>query len=264
MSSSRVQIQRLLHVATAAAGKASTLIQSKIECGFKVANKQDGSFVTSVDTAVEKLIVREIHKSFPDHDVTGEEFGSSKAGSEYRWFIDPIDGTLAFQFGLPFYGTIISLCYKDQPIVGVISHPGLDRVFSAFRGGGAYRDGKKIKIKDVSPGRVKAELIATGDRYQFQKAGALGKYNRLLKEHSLVRTIPDCVGHTLAAEGSVGAMVDFYLSYWDLAATKLIVEEAGGKFVITGTKQLADGRNVYNIICGKPRVVNWLLREIFG
>ena len=154
-------------------------------------------------------------------------------------------------------------CGKARPIVSVIVHPSLNLTYHAVLGGGAYRNDEKIAIKDVSSRQVKTEMIATGDLYAFRLSNSLGKYRQLLRKHPLVRTIPDCVGHTLAAQGSVGAMVDYYLNYWDFAATQLLVGEAGGKFVITSTKKQASGNLAYNMICGKPRVVNWLLKEIF-
>ena len=264
MSPSRDEQEHFLHVALAAAEKADGFIKDKTARGFTTKTKDDGSFVTNVDIGVERLIRRELERAFPGHDVTGEELGSSKNNSDYRWFIDPIDGTLSFKLGLPSYGTILFLCYKEQPIVAVISHPTLNRLYHAVLGHGAYRNGKRIRIKDVPLAQVKTEMVATGDLYAFRLASSVGKYKQLLKKHPLVRTIPDCVGHTLAAEGSVGAMVDYYLNYWDFAATKLLVGEAGGRFVITGTKKLPGNRLAYNMVCGKPRVVNWLLREVFA
>ena len=191
---------------------------------------------------------------------TGEELGSSNKDSDYRWWIDPIDGTLDFTLGFSSYGTIISLCYKDQPIVSVINHSSLNLLYHAVSGGGAHCNGSRVVIKDVEAKQVKDEMVTTGDIYAFRLANSVGRFKPLLDSHPLVRTIPGCFGHTLAVKGSVGAMVDYYLNYWDFAATQLLIEEAGGKFVITGTQKLGDGRSAYNMICGKPRVVNWLLR----
>ena len=260
MKPTAAQKKKFLKVALTANKKAEAFIKKKIATGFTTKTKQDGSFVTDVDTGAEKIIRKEIKKYFPDHNVTGEELGKSNKKSDYRWFLDPIDGTLSFKLGLPVYGTIIFLCYKNQPILCVINHPSLNLLYHATLGGGAFCNNKKIRLKNVPVKKVKEELIATGDRYAFELAGSLNKYKKLLNKHPLVRTMPDCYGHSLSAKGTVGAMVDYYLNYWDYAATKLLVEEAGGKFVITGTKKLADGRTAYNMICGKPTVVSWLLR----
>lgn len=264
MDPSRDAKNGFLNVALDAVRKAETFVKIESVKGFTTTTKDDGSFVTTVDTGVEKLLVDELGKAFPDHDITGEELGGSDLDSDYRWYIDPIDGTLSFKLGLPYYGIILSLCYRGRPIVCVLSHPALGMTYHAVRGGGAFRNGDAIAIEDVAPKQVANEMIATGDRYAFRLSNALGRYDRLLKRHPLVRTIPDCLGHTLAAQGSVGAMVDYYLNYWDLAATELLVAEAGGKFVITGTQTRGNAGESYNMICGKPSVVDWLIEEIFG
>ncbi|MBZ0269265.1 hypothetical protein K8I85_14015 [bacterium] len=259
----RPNTTRYLRTALSAVAAADDLTRRMASRPFTAATKDDGSFVTSVDVAVEKLLRREIGRAFPDHAVTGEELGSAGA-SDYRWFVDPIDGTLSFRFGLPFYGTILVLCRGEDPIVAVVSHPAWNVTYHAVRGGGAFRNGKVIAIRDVPASAVPGEIIGTGDRDQFRRSKALGRYDHLVRRHRIVRTIPDCVGHTLAAEGRIGAMVDYFLHRWDYAATELLVREAGGKFVLTGSRSLPDGGTAYDMICGKPRVVNWLRREIFG
>jgi histidinol-phosphatase len=263
MAAARGDAARFLPVALSAVAAAGDLTRRMVARGFTTGVKADGSFVTSVDTAVEKLIRREIGAAFPDHAVTGEEFGS-RGDAEYRWLVDPIDGTLAFRSGLPFYGTILVLCRGEEPIVAVIAHPAWDVTYHAVRGGGAFRNGRRIRLRDVSAAAVPGEIIGTGDRYQFRKSGALGRYERLVKRHRIVRTIPDCVGHTLAAEGRIGAMVDYFLHRWDHAGTELLIREAGGKFVLTGSRTLPDGAVAHDMICGKPRVVDWLCREFFA
>jgi histidinol-phosphatase len=255
---------RALRVALVAADEAAALIRRRAARRFATRTKADGSFVTSVDTAAERLIVGRLRRAFPKHDVTGEECGASDRGSAHRWFVDPIDGTLAFTLGLPFFGTILALCRDTRPVVAVIALPMLGRKYHATAGGGAWRGRTRLRL-DAAPGRaVRDELIATGDRYTFAKARALARYERLVHTHAVVRTIPDCVGHTLTVEGAAGAMVDYHLNYWDFAATELLVREAGGRFVVTGSRHLRDGRRVHDVIFGRPRVVTWLLRTCFG
>ena len=145
------------------------------------------------------------------------------------------------------------------PLVGIIDHPGLDRCYWAAQGSGAFCNGERIRIIDLtSPAKLAKEIIATGDLKQFELSGTMSAYTNLLAQHELVRTIPDCVGHTLAAQGAVGAMIDFHVNAWDIAATQLIIEEAGGKFLVLKQFALPSGKLKYNIICGKPKVVAWL------
>ncbi|MBD3300306.1 MAG: hypothetical protein GF347_03060 [Candidatus Moranbacteria bacterium] len=244
--------------------KTRSFIQTKIETGFNVSTKKDHSLVTEVDKETEKLIRQEIEKKFPDHGIVGEEFGTKNEKAKFKWFLDPIDGTLSFSNRIPLYGTILALHRENEPIVGVIDHPGLNQSCYALKDRGAFLNGKKITVKDIdSLEDLKKEIIATGDIIQFKLVKEEALYEKLLKEHEFTRTIPDCFGHTLAAQGSVGAMVDFDLSPWDLAATKLIIEEANGKFKLFKKTQLPNGTAKQNVIFGKPKVVDWLC-EILG
>ena len=237
--------------------KARTLILEKSKKGFSVSIKTDDTVVTEVDREAEQLIRNEIEKNFPDHGIVGEEFGNHNEQAEFKWYLDPIDGTISLSHGIPLYGTILALHQGNTPLVGIIDHPGLDQCYYALKGKGTFCNGDKITIKDTLENFEK-EIIATGDLKQFVDSGTFKSYEDIVKSHKLVRTLPDCFGHTLAAKGSVGAMVDFHLNVWDMAATKIILEEAGGKFVLHKETEIAAGKFKYNIICGKPKVVDWV------
>lgn len=262
MNVSDRDLQKFLRTGLRSAGKAADLILAESARGFATNTKADGSFVTTVDTAVERLLRHEIQDEFPEHAVLGEEFGTDDTDSDFQWVIDPIDGTLAFKMGLPFYGTLLCLTYRDRPIVSVVAHPSMGLTYHAVIGGGAFRNGHAITTGNVGTRAIPSEMIGTGDAYAFRLAKSHRVWTTLQKQHPLVRTIPDCVGHTQAAQGSIGAMIDYHLNLWDFAATRLLVEEAGGKFVITGTNTEKSGHKTHNIICGKPRVVDWIRKTI--
>ena len=236
--------------------KTRAFILDKCHTGFHVATKEDDTLVTEVDRETEQLIRREIEQRFPDHGIIGEEFGNTNESAEFRWYLDPIDGTLSFSHGIPLYGTLLALYQGETPLVGIIDHPGLGLCYYASKGQGAFCNGEKITLADTS--NLNEEIIATGDHWQFAKTGTLEAYKALLEQHKLVRTVPDCFGHTLAAKGAVGAMLDFHINIWDIAATKILIEEAGGTFLSLKKTELPDGRTKHNIICGKPKVVEWL------
>lgn len=236
--------------------KTRSFILEKCRTGFHVATKEDDTLVTEVDRETEQLMRREIEQHFPQHGIIGEEFGSTNENAEFRWYLDPIDGTLSFSHGIPLYGTLLALYQGETPLVGIIDHPGLGLCYYASKGQGAFCNGEKITLTDTS--NLDEEIIATGDRWQFAKTGTLEAYKALLEQHKLVRTVPDCFGHTLAAKGAVGAMLDFHINAWDIAATKILIEEAGGKFLPLKKTELPDGGVKHNIICGKPKVVEWL------
>jgi myo-inositol-1(or 4)-monophosphatase len=237
--------------------KSRALILKRLGTEFKVSTKADSTLVTEVDREAEKLLRSEIEHNFPDHGIVGEEFGTSKEEAEFKWSLDPIDGTISFSRGIPLYGTIMALYQGDHPVVGIIDLPGLGQCYYATPGHGTFCNGERVAIQDTL-NNFENEVIATGDISQFKNSRTMKAYEKLLNEHTLTRTIPDCFGHSLAITGAVGAMVDFYINVWDMAATQLLIEEAGGKFVLHRKTALDKGKFKYDIICGKPQVVEWL------
>jgi len=248
-----------LEFGLAAIKKARRFIQDKSRKGFSVSIKSDDTVVTEVDRETEQLIRREIESTFPTHGIVGEEFGVHHEQAEFKWYLDPIDGTISFSHGIPLYGTILALHHGEMPLLGIIDHPGLEVCYYASRGQGTFCNGERITIQNTLEDFEK-EIIATGDLKQFDDCGTITAYQELVQAHKLVRTLPDCFGHTLAAKGAVGAMVDFHLNVWDMAATQIMIEEAGGKYVLLKKYEVAKEKYKYNIICGKPEVVDWVTK----
>ena len=222
--------------------------------------KADHSYVTDADLAIERALRRAIARAFPGHGIVGEEFPPLRLDSPFQWILDPIDGTLSFTHGIPFFGTLIALRYRGRPIASAIDQPALDLRYTAGLGLGAFRNGRRIRLRDLGRGEaLEREVIATAERYRFARCGQAARFDRLQRTHPLVRSYADCLGHTLAAEGAVGAMVDYGVRLWDIAATELLVTEAGGRWVETYRKPRHPRAAVYGVIFGKPRVVQWLL-----
>ena len=124
----------------------------KLDKPFKISNKLKGRGydpVTSADKAFEKFIRNEIKKKFPDHQVIGEEFGHKKSKSDFKWILDPIDGTRSFVIGNPSWSNLVSLNYKDEPILGLANFPILNKYYFNISNNKAYiyENGKKRKIK---------------------------------------------------------------------------------------------------------------------
>lgn len=255
----------LLRQALAIVSGSRRLIRGKIARGFSTKTKADESLVTDADLAAERFLRRELSRRFPDHGIIGEEFAPANAGSDFLWTIDPIDGTLSFARGIPLYGTILALHHRGRPVLGVIDHPSLGECYSAARGLGAALNGRRIRLQDLGPGeKVEREVVATGDRMHFLKCGRARDFDRLMRRHPQVRSYADCFGHTLAARGAVGAMVDFGIRLWDMAASQVLIEEAGGRYACLLSPPPGDlGQGFYGIVCGKPAVVDWLL-PLFG
>ncbi len=240
-----------------------TLIDDALETGFAHGCKADGSFVTDVDIAVEEKARMLLASRFPTHRVIGEELPGTDGGHALTWVIDPIDGTRSFRHRVPLYGTLLALLDGDEPLLGIIDLPGLDRTYSAARGLGARCNGRSVTLEDL-PGdeAVEGEILGIGDRQQFVGAGRSGVFDTLMRAHPAVRTYTDCFGHALAVEGAVGAMVDFDLRLWDAMASKVLMEEAGGRYVCSrrAGKELCERR--FDVVLGKPRVVDWILDRI--
>ena len=235
------------------------MIRRKMAAGFSIGVKKDLSYVTDADLAAERTLRAAIAETFPDHGVLGEEFPPVNPGADFQWILDPIDGTLSFSRGIPLFGVILALHHRGRPVVGIIDHPALGQCFYAAEGLGAFCNGRRVRVDDA--GRnwpVEGEIVATGDRAHFIKAGKQRAFDRLMRLHPQVRSYADCFGHTLAVRGAVGAMVDFGVRIWDISATELLIREAGGKYVRVQKLDRPDGA-LYGIIFGKPKVVDWLV-----
>ncbi len=225
---------------------------------LQAVKKSDNSFVTRADKETEMLIRKALTEAFPSHNILGEEFPSIDNNSPYTWVIDPIDGTHSFKHGIPLFGTMLCLLEGKTPLVSIIDLPGLNRCYAAAKGLGTTCNGNRVHLQDLAPGDlIEDEVIATGERLQFDDCGLAPAFDKLMQSHRHVRTYCDCFGHTMAAEGWVGAMVDFNIRLWDCMASVLIVEEAGGKAICVGTRQ--DGPQPrYDWVFGKAEVVNWV------
>lgn len=226
---------------------------------LQVQKKEDNSFVTRADTETETFIREQLEAHFPDHGILGEEFPDKRTDSSYTWVIDPIDGTHSFKHNIPLYGIILCLMEGDDRVLSVIDLPALDRRYSAARGLGTSLNGASIHISDLmSDEQIDEEVIGTGERRAFLSCGKETLFDRLMLDHAHVRTYCDCFGHTLAAEGTIGVMLDFNIRLWDCAGSILLVEEAGGKAVCLEERQ--DGAyKRYDWVFGKPRMVDWVL-----
>jgi fructose-1,6-bisphosphatase/inositol monophosphatase family enzyme len=229
-----------------------------MQTGFTKRLKADASYVTDADLAVERTLRGLIADRFSGHGIVGEEFPPVNAGAPFQWILDPIDGTLSFTHGIPFFGTIIAVHHEGVPIVGVIDHPGLGRCYSAALGLGAWCDGRRLRIRDVPISARSREVISASDRPRFVHCRRGQAFDRLMRIHPQVRGYADCIGHTLAAEGKIGATVDYGLRLWDIAATQILIEEAGGRFACVHRSRDAGGE-VFGIIAGKPSLVRWLV-----
>jgi histidinol-phosphatase len=250
-STQAIPIAQMLELATRAAVAPSTLILSGYRNpSLPVELKSDGSPVTPFDRQAEQQI-RQILGSDPQQPwpVLGEEFGGDTAGSQYRWVVDPIDGTMPYSRGLPYFGTLVA--FEDvqarRALVGAIQLPAFSELYTAGRGLGARCNGSPIS---VAPHRELTDcMISAPEIQKFRQAGLEEGYERLASAVRYFRGNGDCWMHAMAARGSVDAVVEFTLNRWDIAATEVLIEEAGGRF-FTRPSRTTPGK--YDTVFGSP------------
>jgi histidinol-phosphatase len=184
-----------------------------------VATKDDLTPVTDADRAVEQALRARIARERGDA-VAGEEFGVDDG--DVRWWLDPIDGTKQYARGLPVWATLIALERGGETVVGVASAPALGQRWWAERGGGAFLDGTPIRVSEVAA--LDAAYVSTTSLRGFPR------FAQLAGRVAVARTYTDFWQYMLVAEGRIEAGSDSALSAWDLAAPRLIVEEAGGRW----------------------------------
>jgi myo-inositol-1(or 4)-monophosphatase len=210
--------------------------------------RNPADLVTHADRAVEDLVVNYLRQRFPDHGILAEE-GSLHEGNEYRWIIDPLDGTTNFAHGVPLFAVSIGLEHRGQLAAGVVHHPPMGEMFLAERGKGAFlqKGGEKqhLHVSDVTS--VGGSVVATGLPYDIVEEGTnvpeIGKLCRIARE---VRILGAAALHlAYVAAGRLEGFWEQSLNPWDVAAGILLVEEAGGRVShMSGGPFSVDGRNI--------------------
>jgi myo-inositol-1(or 4)-monophosphatase len=190
--------------------------------------KGEVDVVTIADRESEKLIVERITSRWPDHDIVGEEGTRRDRGSDYRWYIDPLDGTTNFAHNYPVFCVSIALEYRDELIAGVVYDPTRDECFSAERGAGARLNGKPIHVSKVND--FAQSLVATGFPSQKRhKNPNIHFYHHItLQTHGVRRAGSAAMDLAYTACGRYDAYWEFNLNPWDTAAGVVLVREAGG------------------------------------
>ena len=199
---------------------------------LRVDRKGDGSAVTQADRSVEEMARAKVAASGLTLDVLGEEMGGSDAKSAStsgcaRMIIDPIDGTEEFSRGIPTFGTLMGIELNGEIVAGMASAPGLHSRWWAFRGEGAYRDGKRLHVSNVTS-LSKAMVFTTGTG-PSKNAHDQTKIRALLDAARNSRSFGGFWQHMLVAEGAIEAALDWTSKPWDLAPLGIMVEEAGGR-----------------------------------
>jgi myo-inositol-1(or 4)-monophosphatase len=214
---------------TEIAREAGALLMTYFQQNVKVEYKGDADLVTIADRKSEALIRERIRKYWPTHDVLGEEQGLVDTGSDYRWYVDPLDGTTNFAHGFPVFCVSMALEYKGRRIAGVICDPTRDELFAAEQGSGAYLNQQRISVSKIS--NLAECLVGTGfPSHKRHKNPNIFFYHQItLRTHGVRRAGSAALDLCNVACGRFDGFWEFNLNPWDTAAGVLIVEEAGGK-----------------------------------
>ena len=203
-----------------------------------VSTKPDLTPVTEADRSVERALRERISVARPGHAVMGEEYGSEGSG-EWRWILDPIDGTKNYVRGVPIWATCIALQHHGQVTVGVVSAPALGRRWWAALGQGAFAGGQPIRVSAVAS--VADAQLSYDSVPGFESCGLGEQFLALARRCWRTRGLGDFWSHVLVAEGAVDIAVEPEVAVWDVAAIQVIVEEAGGRFTDLGGTARPDG-----------------------
>jgi myo-inositol-1(or 4)-monophosphatase len=227
---------------------------------IKIINKKKHDFVSEVDTNAEQIIIDEIKKSYPSHSILAEESGTL-AGDEYKWIIDPLDGTTNFLHGIPMYAVSIAITKNDILQYSVVYNPYTEELFYASVGAGAFLNNKRIRVsknKDLNKC-----LIGTG--FPYREDQDVGKYLPILKifmQKTAGIRRPGSAALDLAyvACGRYDGFYEMGLHIWDIAAGVLLITESGGMVADLqgGKTYLKTG----NILAGNPFVFHKMLMEL--
>jgi myo-inositol-1(or 4)-monophosphatase len=220
----------MLDFAISVAQEAGALLRDRLNTKFNVSHKGDINLVTEVDIASETLIRERIATRFPKHQVLAEESGFADSASDYRWIIDPLDGTTNYAHGYPVFNVSIGLEHKGEMIAGVVYDPMRDELFAAEKGSGAMLNKKTIRVSQT--GELIKSMLSTGFPYDIKTSNLTNLdhwTNFAMNAQALRRDGAAALDLCYVACGRYDGFWELNLSAWDTAAGVLIVEEAGGK-----------------------------------
>jgi myo-inositol-1(or 4)-monophosphatase len=238
------------------AREAGALLMGYFHRRVKIEYKGDVDLVTEADRQSEALILSRIREQWPSHDVMGEEGSRIQTGSDYLWYIDPLDGTTNFAHGFPVFCVSIALEHKATRVAGAVFDPTRDELFAAELGRGAYLNHNRIAVSKID--NLAECLVATGfPSHKRHKNPNIFFYHQItLRTHGVRRAGSAALDLCSVAAGRVDGFWEFNLNPWDTAAGVLIAEEAGGRvsrfdgssFQIDSRETLASNGLVHNAL----------------
>ncbi len=207
------------------------VIRSNFHADYKVYSKATvNDLVTEIDKKAESVIIANIHKYYPDHQILSEEIGTMESSSEYKWIIDPIDGTVNFVHGIPICCVSIGVEKDGEVILGAVYNPMLEELFMAEKGQGATLNDRPIKVS--AKDEIESSCLVTGFPYRWADVehDPVQVFETFIRQGLPVRRLGSAaIDLCWVACGRFDGFWEYNLNPWDIAAGYLIIEEAGGQ-----------------------------------
>ncbi|HUS06137.1 MAG TPA: inositol monophosphatase family protein [Bryobacteraceae bacterium] len=250
-----------LETAVDIARESGALLANYLErkIGFQLKGEYD--LVTEADRASERLVIERLRTHFPSHGILAEEGGGHESPSDYRWYVDPLDGTTNFAHGYPIFNVTLALEHQGEVIAGVIFDPTRQEMFAVEKGGGAYLNNRPIRVSTAKT--LEDSLLSTGFPSRRRHLGFnIHFYHQLaMLTHGVRRSGAAAIDLAYVACGRLDGFWEFNLNPWDMAAGLLLVSEAGGTCsdMKGGPADLHGGH-----IVADNRLIHEEILELFG
>lgn len=241
------------------AKESGKIIASYFRKDFQIEHKADETPVTIADKKAEELMRSLIEKHYPEHGILGEEFGEINPDAEYKWILDPIDGTKSFICGTVTFGTLIALLKNGEPIIGAINQPVL-KEFLIGDNSTTLLNNEKVTVREQTD--ISEAVLLTTDHFNVHNYQDGGLFDELAQKVKLYRNWGDSYGYYLVATGYADIMIDPIMSVWDTMALIPVIRGAGavitdyqGNNPVTGNSIIAATKGLHE------KVVNLLNKK---
>ncbi len=225
-----------------------------------VDRKPDDSPVTRADREAESAIVEEIQRAFPSHGILAEERGAIAGDGANRWIVDPLDGTRGFTRGGIFWGPLVALEHRGEVVAGAMGLPALGEIWWAGRGTGCFRNGERVRAFLMD--RIDRATLSLGELKSLLAPPHGEAVRGILRTCESARCYGDVASVAMLLEGRADVWIEAGVKPWDLAAPKILVEEAGGRFTdLSGGSSLDAGTALAASATLHDAILSLLARE---
>lgn len=251
-----------MDVAVEAARRAGQVCRDRLRTSKQISFKGHKDIVTDVDLEAEKAVLDLLRGEYPDFGILAEESTPLEAASPFLWVVDPLDGTRNFTLGVPHFCTVVALSYGDQPVLGVTYDPMRDELFTAEHGKGAFLDGERLSVSEIS--ELSGSVLSFDLGYADGNAGlAIDLVRSLWPGLISMRLMgSSALGVAYAAAGRVDLYFHHSLSPWDIASGHILIQEAGG--MVVDRQGRTANLHTPSIIASSPRLVERFLEATEG